>query len=184
MALVPSQLLLEGYAFQRYGTYSDISGYGFHFASVMFACVRAFSLMTRIPPVPQLKGCSRVGSPGITGSLPRYNPMVIYQTPLPHLQPYMQYLRLPKPACSGACNQVVFLALHAGLGCLCSCIQHLSFAGTTVNTPTPEGRQVGPLSSDFVSGPSGVLLPRIYVLLIFTVLCLLDPYLKISSNTA
>ena len=89
--------------------------------------------------------------------------MVIYQTPLPRLQPYMQYLRLPKPACSGARNQVVFLALHAGLRCLCSCIQHLSFAGTTVNTPTPGGRQVGPLSSDCVSGPSGVLLPLISV---------------------
>ena len=49
MTLVPSQLLLEGRAFQRYGAYSDISGYGSHFASVMFACVRAFSLMTRIP---------------------------------------------------------------------------------------------------------------------------------------
>lgn len=115
MALVPSQLLLEGRAFQRYGTYSDISGYGSHFASVMFACVRAFSLMARIPqspnpPIPQLKGCSRVGSLGITGSLPRYNPMVIYQSPLPLPQPYMQDLRLPKPACSGAGNQVVFLA--------------------------------------------------------------------------
>ena len=137
------------------------------------------------PNHPVEGGCSRVGSSGITGFLPRYSPMVIYQTLIPPPTALHAVSQTSKPSllrCTQsscfpgfACRSQMPLLLHSASWL---CWDHSEY-------PDP-WRTPGKFSQFWLRlwTKWGLVAPHLCILLTFTVLCLLDPYLKLSSNIA